>query len=97
MVVSYGVVGYRRRYEITRNKFCSLMYQLIEGMLAICPWLSPDNRSCLVVNTVAIPVHIFAVALHISLLEISRKTVKILVVRQYSMTFSSKEIVVPNA
>lgn len=43
------------------------MNELIEGVLAICTALSPDDRSCLIVDSSAVFGDEFSVGFHISL------------------------------
>ena len=72
------------------------MDKLIESMLPISTWLSPDYRSGLIIYRIPISVVGFAIALHIPLLEIGSKAVHILVVWKYRLTFSTKKIGVPD-
>ena len=85
VVVPDRVVAYRRREKITGDELCALVDELIEGMLAVCPWLSPDNRACLPADFTAVSVNVFAVALHVTLLEIGRKAMHILVIGEDGM------------
>src|SRR5690348_19366 len=97
MVFTYGIVtdgggnkirGYHRR---------SLVKQLVKGMLAVGSRFSPNDRPCGVSNLFATPVHVFSIAFHISLLEVSRETMHILVVRQNRFRLGAKEINIPKA
>ena len=48
-------------YEITGNKFCSLVYKLVKRVLAVSAWFAPDYGACLVVNTVSVAADGFSV------------------------------------
>ncbi|MNT52804.1 hypothetical protein D3C72_1898450 [compost metagenome] len=75
MMVAYRIKAVCWSDKITWYQFCSLVDQLIKSMLSVCSRFTPNDRSCLVVYTLAIPVYIFPIALHIPLLEIGCKTV----------------------
>ncbi len=68
------------RQEICGNHFGPLMDQLIKGMLAICPRLSPDNGATLIIDPLTISIYRFPVTLHISLLKICGEPVHVLVI-----------------
>src|SRR5690606_20985099 len=81
--------------EITWNEACTLMNQLIKRMLPIGARLAPYDRTRGIGDSPARTVDRLAVALHIALLEISRKSMQILVIRQNSFRFRTKKIAVP--
>lgn len=58
------------------------MNELIKRMLAVGARLSPHNGSRGIVDGVSGPRHVFAVALHVALLEVSGETMQILIVWQ---------------
>src|SRR6202035_3985978 len=66
--------------EVTGDEPGALMDQLIEGVLAIGSRLAPIDRAGVSVHRRSIEPHMFAVALHRQLLEISRETLQVLVV-----------------
>src|SRR5690606_33778176 len=72
------------------------MNQLVERMLPICPRLTPDYRPCLIVYALPIAVDILSIAFHIALLEVCRKAMQVLIIRQYCMTFCLEKVVVPD-
>ena len=74
----------------------TLMYELIEGVLSICAWLTPNNRSSRVIDERAIPCHIFPVGFHVALLEVSGETTHVLVVGKDGVCLSTEEVVVPH-
>ena len=50
--------------EVAGNKTCSLMNQLIKGVLTICTWLSPLNGTCVEANRLPIEGDVLAIAFH---------------------------------
>ncbi len=90
-------MGDSRSDEIARYHFGSLADQLIERVLTVRTWFTPDNRASLVIHNLTVTVNILTVGLHIALLEVRRETVHILVIRQNRFSFRAKEIVVPDA
>ncbi|MNH85443.1 hypothetical protein D3C73_378840 [compost metagenome] len=97
VVVAQWIMADGRSDKVARHQLGPLMDQLIERMLAVGAWFTPDNRAGLVIYRVAVTVNVFAVRLHVALLEISGKTMHILVVRQDRFGFCAEEIVVPDA
>src|SRR5690606_33359762 len=95
MMLTYRVMTLSWGYKITRNQFSSLVNKLIKSMLSVCSWLSPDNWPCLIINTLAITINVLTIAFHISLLEICREAMHVLVIRQNSLSFRIKEIIIP--
>src|SRR5690606_32866900 len=73
------------------------MNQLVERMLPICPRLTPDHRPCLIVYALPIAIDILSIAFHIALLEVCRKAMQVLIIRQYCMTVWVGEVVVPDS
>ena len=49
------------------------MNELIEGMLSISSWFSPDDRTGAIGYTATITGHIFPVRFHVTLLEVGCK------------------------
>ena len=80
MVISDGIVTDGGRDEIAGDQFCSLMDQLIEGVLPVRPGFPPDDRARLVANFTATPVNELSIALHIPLLKVGWKAVHVLVI-----------------
>src|SRR6516165_8792517 len=66
-------------------------------MLAIGPRLTPINRPRAVIHRKTIDCYVLAVALHGELLEIGRKALEVLLIRQHSDGLSAKEVIVPDA
>lgn len=73
MVVTDRVVADGRRQEVAGDQLGALMDQLVEGVLAVGARLTPDDGASLVVNRLAIAIHVLAVGLHVALLEVGRK------------------------
>jgi hypothetical protein len=71
--------------KVRRNELRSLMDQLIERMLAVGPWFSPDDRPGRMIDLYAIAANGFAVAFHVGLLEVSREAMQMLVVGQHGV------------
>ena len=82
--------------KIRRNQLRSLMNKLIESVLPVSSWLSPDNRPRFIIHKFSISIHGLTIALHITLLKVSRKTVKILRIRQNSVRTCIKKVPIPN-
>ena len=72
------------------------MDQLVERVLAIGARLAPVNRTGLVVNLLPVERDVFAVALHRQLLQVGRKPLQVLLVRQHRDGLRAEEIVVPD-
>lgn len=72
------------------------MDQLVERVLAVSARLTPDDWTRLVIHRVAVTVNVLTVGFHIALLEVGRKAMHVLVVRQDRFGFSAKEVVVPD-
>src|SRR5262249_15477680 len=73
------------------------MNELIEGMLAVSAWFAPVDWAGVVINRHTVPGRVFAVTLHRELLEISWKTLEVLVVGQYGNRLGAEEVAVPDA
>mmetsp|Transcript_27967 Transcript_27967/g.64778 ORF Transcript_27967/g.64778 Transcript_27967/m.64778 type:complete len:246 (-) Transcript_27967:922-1659(-) len=104
MVIDWGpnsvgklVVGINGRQEIARNHFGTLVNQLVESVLAIGSRLAPKNGSSLHAHLFSVPGDVLPVGLHISLLEVRRKAMHVLIIRQNGNRFGSKKVVVPNS
>ena len=72
------------------------MDQLVERVLTVGARLAPDDWASLVIHRVAVTVNVLAVGFHVALLEVGRKAVHVLVVRQNRFGFSAEEVVVPD-
>src|SRR5215469_8170106 len=97
MMPAQWVEGPRERDEIAWNKPRALMDQLIEGMLTVRSRLTPIDRPCVVIHCDPVDCYMLAIALHGELLEISRKALQILLIRQHRDGLSTEEVVVPDA
>src|SRR5437870_3511863 len=85
------------RDEVTGDEFGPLMDQLVEGVLAVGSRLAPVDGAGLVGDFRPIKGDVFAVALHRQLLQIGRKSLQVLLVRQYGNRLGTEEVVVPDA
>src|SRR5471030_131563 len=95
-MVAQRIVAHRRCDKVTRNDFGSLMNQLIERVLTVSTWLTPNDWAGLIVHWIAVTVNVFTVGFHVALLEVSGKAVHVLVIWQDSFGFGAVEIVVPD-
>src|SRR5687768_5628345 len=96
MMFAHWIVRFDGPDEICRDQFGPLMDQLIERVLSIGSRLAPNNWSGGIINERSVARHTLAIALHVSLLEVGRQTVQVLIVRQDGMSLSPEKIVVPN-
>ena len=93
-------VGVGRRgsdKQIQGNDFRSLMDELEEGVLAIRAWLAPYDRAGRRIGGRAVELDVFAVALHLQLLEIGGKAPEPLVIRDHPMGGVAEDVAVPHA
>jgi hypothetical protein len=56
------------------------MDQLVEGVLAVGPWLAPVDRAGLVVHPDAVERDVLAVGLHRQLLQVGGEAMQVLVI-----------------
>src|SRR5262245_52023166 len=82
--------------EITWDQPRSLMNQLVKRMLTVGSRLAPINGSGIVIDPLTIDSHMFAVAFHRQLLEVSRKAFEILLIGQHRHGLRAEEVVVPD-
>src|SRR5262245_40479921 len=82
--------------EITWDQPRSLMNQLVKRMLTIGSRLPPIDWTRIVIDPLTIESHMFAVALHGQLLQISRKALEILLIGQHGHGLRAEEVVVPD-
>ena len=73
MVIADGVVADGRRQEVAGDQLGAPVDQLVEGVLAVGARLTPDDGAGLVVDRVAVAIHVLAVGLHVALLEVGGK------------------------
>ncbi len=83
--------------EIARDQLGPLVDELVERMLAVGPGLSPDDRPGLVVHRHALQIDMFAVALHVELLQVGGQTPKVVIIGQDRYSLGIEEVVVPDA
>src|SRR5215472_252748 len=97
VMLSQRVERVSKRNKVTRDQPRSLMDELIEGMLAVRARLAPVYGAGLVANGAAVERNVLAVALHRQLLQVSGKSLQILLIRKNSDSVCAKEVVVPEA
>lgn len=95
-MIAQRVMADGRRDEVARHQLGALMDQLVERMLAVGARLTPDDRAGLVIHRIAVAIDVLAVGFHVALLEVSGKTVHVLIVRQNGFGFGAEEVVVPD-
>mmetsp|Transcript_16392 Transcript_16392/g.37595 ORF Transcript_16392/g.37595 Transcript_16392/m.37595 type:complete len:276 (+) Transcript_16392:412-1239(+) len=91
------VLGLAGGQEIARDEFGSLVDQLVEGVLSVGSGFSPNNRSGLAVNLFSVLGDVLSVGFHVTLLEVGRESVHVLVVRQNGTGFAVVKVVVPDS
>src|SRR5215471_10904551 len=96
MVSAEGVKRLTKPDKITWDQPRSLMNQLVKRMLTVGSRLAPIDGPGIVVEFFTIESYMFAVALHRQLLQVGRKSLQILLVRQHRDGLSAEEIVVPD-
>src|SRR3954471_4810585 len=96
-MIAEFIVSLNRGEKITGDKFGALMNQLVEGVLTVGSRFTPDNWAGAEVNFFAFAGDALTIAFHVTLLEVSRKTRKVLVVGQDGLCLCAEEIVVPDA
>src|SRR5690606_28939224 len=79
------IVTLTKSDEIAGDELRPLMNQLVEGMLSVGAWFTPDDGACFISDSGAVTCHPLAVALHVELLQISREAFEVLVIRQDSV------------
>jgi hypothetical protein len=94
-MLTNGIVTDGWRQKISGYELGALMKKLVEGVLAVRAWFSPDDWSRFVRNMLAVPVHRLSIALHVSLLQVRGKPVHVLIVWQHCFTLCAKEVRVP--
>eukprot|EP00128_Syssomonas_multiformis_P005248 Colp12_sorted_trinity150504_noHs@27928 len=91
------VEGFYGGQEVARDELGALMDELVESVLAVGARLAPNDRASLVVHLLPSASHKLAVGLHITLLEVGRKTRHVLVVGKDGGGLCTEEIVVEDA
>ena len=83
--------------KVAWDDLCSLVDQLVKGVLPVCSGLAPDNRPCAPLCEGAVGHAALSVTLHVCLLQVCRKPVEVLVVGEHCDRLASEKVVVPNA
>lgn len=96
--IGYWIVSLHRCYEIAGNYMRALMDELEEGVLPIGARLSPNDWTGGIRHRLGIAFrHRLPIAFHVTLLEISSKSMQILIVRQNGVSACIIEIGIPDA
>lgn len=77
-----------RGQKVTRNHASALVDELVEGVLAVCARLAPDDGTGVVGDGDPVASHVLAIGLHITLLEVGRKAGHVLIVGQDGLGLS---------
>src|SRR5271166_1300662 len=83
--------------QVARDKLRALMDELVKRVLPVGSRFTPDDRPRLVAHGLAVEVHVLAVALHLQLLQVSRKALEVVRVRHDANGLRSEEVVVPDS
>ena len=97
MVVARGRLRPAETDEIGGNQLRALMEKLVEAVLSVRSGLAPDDRAGLPFDLVVVLRDVFAVALHVDLLEVGGEAVHGLVIREDGVGLGAEEVVVPDA
>ncbi len=95
MVPAKRIERLDERDEVTRDKPGPLMDQLIKRVLSVGSRLAPVDGPGRVVNLGPLKRHVFAVALHRQLLQVSGESLEILLVWQNRDGLCAEEVIVP--
>src|SRR6516225_8042838 len=79
--------------EVTGNQACSLMNQLVEGVLPVGSGLAPVDWAGLMPHRSSFDRNALTVALHCQLLQVSREALQVLVVWQDGNRLCIEEVV----
>src|SRR5262249_37023342 len=82
--------------EITWDEPGSLVDQLVKRMLTVGSRLPPIDGTGIVIDPLTIESHMFTIAFHGQLLQISRKALEILLIGQHGHGLCAEEVVVPD-
>ena len=82
--------------EVAGNEPRPLVNQLIKRVLAVGTRLAKIDRAGIAGHALAIEHHLLTVALHCQLLQVGRKPLQVLLVRQYGHRLRAEEIGVPD-
>ena len=97
MVAAQVAAFFKGGNQVNRRDVRTLVQQLEECVLAVDTGLAPNNRGSFVTDRFTVEGNLFAVALHIELLDEFRQTVEMLVVRRDNMAAAAVVVDVPNA
>ena len=78
--------------EVCGNHTGSLVNQLVEGVLAIRSWLSPEDLAGVIEDRASIAAHGLAIRLHGELLQVRGETVQVLRVREHRVGVGTQEV-----
>src|SRR5262245_35552803 len=82
--------------KVTRDQPRPLVNHLVKRMLTVGSRLTTIDGSGIVIDPLTIESHMFAVAFHGQLLQISRKALEILLIGKHRHGLRTEEVVVPD-
>ncbi len=97
MVLAQRIQRLAEADEVTGDQLRALVNKLEEGVLAVGAGLAPDDRTGLVIYALALQIDVFAVALHVELLEVSGQAPEVVVVGYDRHGLGTEEVIVPDA
>ena len=97
MVAAQVAAFFKRGDEVDRGDVGALVQQLEEGVLTVDAGFAPDDGGGFVADCFAVEGNLFAVALHVELLDEFGQAVEVLVVRRDDVAATAVVVDVPDA
>src|SRR5215475_8786951 len=97
VMASQGIERLREGDEVTWDQMGPLVDQLVEGVLAVGPRLTPVNGACLLRYGRSVDRYMLAVALHCQLLKIGGEALQVLLIWQHGGGLSAEKVGVPDS
>src|SRR5690348_10381421 len=83
--------------EVTWHQLRALVEQLVERVLPVGPRFTPYDRAGLRTYRLAVQVNMFAVALHLQLLQVGRKASEMRRIGHHAQRLRAKEVIIPDS
>ena len=96
MMITNRVVADSRCNKVAGYHQGSLVNKLVKCMLSVGAGFTPNYRTGGIIHRISVTIGILSITFHIGLLQISRKAMQVLIVREYCFTLCTKKIGVPN-
>ena len=97
VVAAQVAAFFKRGDEVDRGDVGTLVQQLEEGVLTVDAGFAPNNRGGFVADCFAVEGNLFAVALHVELLDEFGQSVEVLVVGSDDVAAAAVVVDVPDA